>query len=78
MASRNLLGTSLRYSEAAEGRFSFSINGLRKEAIATVMHEGLIGLVLTRIMILLFLGNLRATTAVLLSIPLSVLATLSC
>jgi multidrug efflux pump subunit AcrB len=35
----------------------------------------LIGLVLTSIMILLFLGNLRATSAVLLSIPLSALAT---
>ena len=47
-----------------------------KEAIQTVLHEGLIGLVLTSIMILLFLGNVRATAAVLLSIPLSALATL--
>jgi HAE1 family hydrophobic/amphiphilic exporter-1 len=47
-----------------------------KEAINTVMHEGLIGLVLTGIMILLFLGNVRATGAVLLSIPLSALATI--
>jgi len=46
-----------------------------KEAIDTVLHEGLIGLVLTSIMILLFLGNVRATAAVLLSIPLSALAT---
>ena len=46
-----------------------------KEAIQTVLHEGLIGLVLTSVMILLFLGNVRATTAVLLSIPLSALAT---
>ncbi len=46
-----------------------------KEAINTVLHEGLIGLVLTGIMILLFLGNVRATLAVLLSIPLSALAT---
>ncbi|MBV9155225.1 MAG: efflux RND transporter permease subunit, partial [Acidobacteriaceae bacterium] len=45
-----------------------------KEAIKTVLHEGLIGLVLTSIMILLFLGSLRATSAVLLSIPLSALA----
>ena len=44
-----------------------------KEAIKTVMHEGLIGLVLTSIMILLFLGNVRATGAVLLSSPLSAL-----
>ena len=46
-----------------------------KEAIQTVLHEGLIGLILTSVMILLFLGNVRATTAVLLSIPLSALAT---
>ena len=46
-----------------------------KEAINTVLHEGLIGLVLTSIMILLFLGSVRATSAVLLSIPLSALAT---
>jgi len=46
-----------------------------REAIKTVLHEGLIGLVLTSIMILLFLGSLRATSAVLLSIPLSALAT---
>jgi multidrug efflux pump subunit AcrB len=46
-----------------------------KEALKTVGHEGLIGLVLTSIMILMFLGSLRATSAVLLSIPLSALAT---
>jgi multidrug efflux pump subunit AcrB len=46
-----------------------------KEAIRTVLDESLMGLVLTSVMILLFLGNFRATTAVLLSIPLSVLAT---
>ncbi len=46
-----------------------------KEAIQTVMHEGLTGLVLTSIMILLFLGSMRATAAVLLSIPLSALGT---
>jgi len=46
-----------------------------KTAIANLIHEGLIGLVLTGIMILVFLGNLRATAAVFLSIPLSALAT---
>src|SRR5581483_9111807 len=46
-----------------------------KEAIQTVLHEGLIGLALTSLMILLFLGSLRATSAVLLSIPISALAT---
>lgn len=46
-----------------------------KEAIKTLLHEGLIGLLLTSLMILIFLGSFRATTAVLLSIPLSALAT---
>jgi len=46
-----------------------------KEAIHTVLHEGLLGLILTSLMILIFLGSFRATSAVLLSIPLSALAT---
>jgi len=46
-----------------------------KKAIETLLHEGIIGLVLTSLMILLFLGSLRATLAVFLSIPLSALAT---
>jgi multidrug efflux pump subunit AcrB len=45
-----------------------------KEAINTVLHEGLLGLILTSLMILVFLGSFRATSAVLLSIPLSALA----
>ena len=47
-----------------------------KQALNTVMHEGLIGLVLTSIMILIFLGSPRATFAVLLSIPISAMATI--
>jgi len=46
-----------------------------KEAIHTVLHEGMLGLILTSLMILIFLGSFRATSAVLLSIPLSALAT---
>jgi HAE1 family hydrophobic/amphiphilic exporter-1 len=45
-----------------------------KKAIENLIHEGGIGLVLTALMILLFLGSFRATIAVLLSIPLSALA----
>jgi HAE1 family hydrophobic/amphiphilic exporter-1 len=45
-----------------------------KEAIDTVLHEGFLGLILTILMILIFLGSIRATSAVLLSIPLSALA----
>src|SRR5579859_2111275 len=46
-----------------------------RTAIDTLIHEGTIGLVLTGAMILIFLGSMRATAAVFLSIPLSALAT---
>ncbi|HEY9154852.1 MAG TPA: efflux RND transporter permease subunit, partial [Opitutaceae bacterium] len=46
-----------------------------KTAIHNLINEGAIGLVLTGLMILIFLGNFRATFAVFLSIPLSLLAT---
>ena len=45
-----------------------------RTAIDTLVHEGSIGLVLTGLMILIFLGSMRATAAVFLSIPLSALA----
>jgi HAE1 family hydrophobic/amphiphilic exporter-1 len=45
-----------------------------RTAIDTLAHEGAIGLVLTGLMILVFLGSARATAAVFLSIPLSALA----
>ncbi len=46
-----------------------------KSAIENLLHEGAMGLILTGLMILIFLGSLRATVGVFLSIPLSVLAT---
>jgi multidrug efflux pump subunit AcrB len=44
-----------------------------KTAIETLVHEGAIGLFLTSVMILVFLGSFRATVAVFFSIPLSAL-----
>jgi multidrug efflux pump subunit AcrB len=49
-----------------------------KTALKNLGSEGGIGLVLTALMILLFLGSIRATFAVLLSIPLSALAAFIC
>jgi len=46
-----------------------------KTAIRTLLDEGALGLFLTSVMILMFLGSMRATAAVLFSIPLSALAT---
>jgi multidrug efflux pump subunit AcrB len=53
----------------------FDQSAFVKEAIKTLLHEGAIGLILTSLMILIFLGSFRATSAVFLSIPLSALAT---
>jgi multidrug efflux pump subunit AcrB len=72
---KKLIGHLYDIPKQMSAELLFDQSGFVKEAIKTVMHEGLIGLVLTSIMILLFLGNVRATSAVLLSIPLSALAT---
>jgi multidrug efflux pump subunit AcrB len=53
----------------------FDQSAFVKGAIENLIDEGGIGLVLTGLMILIFLGSLRATIGVFLSIPLSVLAT---
>jgi multidrug efflux pump subunit AcrB len=52
----------------------FDQSAFVKMAIENLLHEGAIGLVLTGLMVLLFLGSMRATAAVFLSIPLSALA----
>src|ERR1700752_2685881 len=44
-----------------------------REAISTVLREGGIGIFLTGLMILLFLGSFRATAALFLSLPIAVL-----
>ena len=46
-----------------------------KTAIETLLEEGAIGLLLTSLLILIFLGSMRATVAVFFSIPISALAT---
>jgi HAE1 family hydrophobic/amphiphilic exporter-1 len=55
-------------------RVVFDQSRFIKNAIETLMHEGAIGILLMSLMILLFLGSLRSTVAVFLSIPLSALA----
>ncbi len=72
---RNLLGHLYDIPKEMKADLLFDQSVFVKEAIKTVLDESLIGLALTSLMILLFLGNFRATTAVLLSIPISILAT---
>jgi HAE1 family hydrophobic/amphiphilic exporter-1 len=52
----------------------FDQSAFVKAAIESLLHEGGMGLFLTCIMVMIFLGSLRATLAVSLSIPLSALA----
>jgi multidrug efflux pump subunit AcrB len=72
---RNLIGHLFDIPKQMTASLVFDQSTFVKEAIKTLLHEGLLGLILTSIMILLFLGSLRATSAVFLSIPLSALAT---
>jgi hydrophobic/amphiphilic exporter-1 (mainly G- bacteria), HAE1 family len=72
---RSLLHRLAGIPKNLEATVVFDQSAYVKEAIRTLLHEGLIGLALTSLMILLFLASLRATLAVFLSIPLSALAT---
>lgn len=58
-----------------KSRVVFDQSRFVKTAIETLLHEGGVGLFLTCLMILVFLGSLRATVAVFFSIPLSLCAT---
>jgi hydrophobic/amphiphilic exporter-1 (mainly G- bacteria), HAE1 family len=57
-----------------ESRVVFDQSLFVKSAIETLLREGGAGLLLTALMVLVFLGSMRATVAVFLSIPLSALA----
>ena len=72
---RNMIGHLYDIPKELVATVVFDQSAFVKEAIKTLLHEGLIGLFLTSLMILVFLGSFRATSAVFLSIPLSALAT---
>ena len=72
---RDMIGRLIGVPKNLEAAVVFDQSSYVKEAIKTLLHEGLIGLGLTSLMILIFLGSLRATAGVFLSIPLSALAT---
>jgi len=72
---RNLLHRLIGLPKRLVANVVFDQSVYVKEALKTLLHEGLIGLLLTSLMILVFLASLRATVAVFLSIPISALAT---
>jgi multidrug efflux pump subunit AcrB len=71
---KDLVGKLVDVPEQLVASVVFDQSLFVKRAIETLLHEGGIGLVLTAVMVLIFLGSLRATAAVFLSIPLSALA----
>ena len=72
---RDMIGRLFDIPKQLKAAVAFDQSAFVKEAIQTLLHEGLIGLLLTSLMILVFLSSLRATVAVFLSIPLSALTT---
>lgn len=72
---REAVGKLVDIPQQLVSRVVFDQSVFVKTAIETLLHEGAIGLFLTSLMILVFLGSLRATLAVFFSIPLSALAT---
>jgi len=71
---RKNVGALLDVPKSLVAKVVFDQSVFVKTAIANLGSEGGIGLLLTATMILVFLGSMRATLAVLLSIPLSALA----
>jgi multidrug efflux pump subunit AcrB len=65
---RDMIGRLFDIPKELEATVVFDQSVFVKEAIKTLLEEGLIGLALTSLMILLFLGSLRATVAVFLAL----------
>ncbi len=75
---KNILDNLVDVPAELQPRVVFDQSEFVKKAIDTLFREGGIGLLLTGLMVLLFLGSLRATFAVFLSIPLSALVAVIC
>ncbi|SEB69927.1 efflux RND transporter permease subunit [Terriglobus roseus] len=72
---KDTLNTLVDVPSSLKTDVEFDQSRFVKVAITTLVHEGGVGLFLTCLMILIFLGSMRATVAVFFSIPLSLLAT---
>ena len=71
---RDALANLVDVPSELQARVLFDQSVFVRDAIGNLLHEGAIGLVLTALMVLVFLGSVRGTVAVLLSIPLAALA----
>jgi multidrug efflux pump subunit AcrB len=70
---RHTVKNLLDVPKALKAQVVFDQSQFVRTALKQLLREGGIGLFLTGLMILLFLGNMRATIAVLLAVPLSVI-----
>ena len=73
---KDVVGKLLDVPTQLDAEVVFDQSLFVKRAIETLLDEGGIGLALTAMMVLVFLGSFRATVGVFLSIPLSALAAL--
>ncbi|HWG37683.1 MAG TPA: efflux RND transporter permease subunit [Terriglobales bacterium] len=71
---RSVLAQLRDVPAALRASVAFDQSQFVKQAIDNLVHEGGVGLLLTALMVLVFLGSARATVAVSLSVPLSALA----
>lgn len=75
---REVIANLVDVPEQLKADVVFDQSKFVRTAIETLIHEGVLGLALTSLMILVFLGSFRSTVAVFFSIPLSMLATFIC
>lgn len=75
---KNAIGHLVDVPSSLVAKVVFDQSVYVRTAIKNLGNEGGIGLVLTALMILIFLGSMRATLGVMLSIPLSAVAALLC
>ncbi|HEV3139555.1 MAG TPA: efflux RND transporter permease subunit, partial [Vicinamibacterales bacterium] len=73
---KRVVGSLLDVPPQLKPEVAFDQSLFVRRAIETLLDEGGIGLALTGLMVLVFLGSFRATVGVFLSIPLSALAAL--
>ncbi|HEV2178187.1 MAG TPA: efflux RND transporter permease subunit [Terriglobia bacterium] len=69
------LGHLVGVPKELAARVVFDQSLVVKQSVSTLIHEGLVGLALTSLIILVFLGSLRVTAAAFLCFPISALAT---
>ena len=72
-ATRNAINTFYGLPKSLDISLVFDQSVYIRDSVASLEREGIVGILLTAAMILLFLGNVRSTLIITTSIPLSLL-----